>query len=208
MTNIDSTENKGLLWNVLLENGSFAGIPETKINEVNGMLNDVVDEVVGGGNGKSNMEMNKHVLVEMAQRLGVYKNTITPPTPTTTREDIQKQRIDRMNDMAKKMSTDMARYEPKKPKTVRFSDDVDKLSPEILESRLEQAIAARNLDMMVTDVSGGAGAKSVDGAGGDDPDTVLPIEPDVPSYVEVKRMYDEMKEMYGEMKAMISKLQK
>jgi hypothetical protein len=218
MSTINSPQNKGLLWNVLLENGSFAGIPETKIGEVSAMLDEVVEEVVGGANGLSTMGSNKRVLEEMSRRLRTYRATTTTttttaiptptPTPTTTREDIQKQRIDRMNDMAKKMSVDMARYEPKKPKTVRFSDDVDKLSPEILESRLEQAIAARNLDMMVTDVSGGAGAKSVDGAGGDDPDTVLPIEPDVPSYVEVKRMYDEMKEMYGEMKAMISKLQK
>ena len=124
------------------------------------------------------------------------------PTHTTTRDDIQKERIDRMNDMAKKMSNDMSRYTPQKPKSVRFSDeqfsdDVDKLSPEILESRLEAAIASRNLD--VVDIS--------DTTVSD----VQPLKPETSletTYQEIKRMHREVKSMYDEMKQMVTDLRK
>ena len=230
MTDIDSPENKGLLWNVLLENGSFAGIPETKISEVNGLLNVVVDEVVVGMggmgmNGQTTMETNKRVLTEMARRLTVYRVNQSQTTPdhtttrTTTRDDIQKERIDRMNDMAKKMSADMSQYTPPKPKSVRFSDDVDKLSPEILESRLESAIASRNLDMV--DVSGGSGGSG--GSGHITSDTVLPIMEPInmkfsdqnmhqdmhqDMYQDMTQMYNEMKTMHSEMKQLMTELKK
>ena len=227
---VDSPENKGLLWNVLLENGSFAGIPETKIGEVNVMLDVVVEEVVGMDGIAPTMESNKRVLAEMARRLREYGETNPAPTThTTNREDLQKERIDRMNDMAKKMSADMARYEPKKPKSVRFSDDVDKLSPELLESRLAQAISLRKLDVV------GVGGNSTS-------DTVLPIptqsspldmkspdEEDIENmhqdvhqdmhqdmhqdvyqdvHQDMRRMYNEMKTMYGEMKQLMTELKK
>jgi hypothetical protein len=197
MTSIDSPQNKGLLWNVLLENGSFAGIPETKINEVNAMLNVVVEEVVGGGvSGLSIMESNKRVLAEMARRLGVYKASSPATTPTTTRENLQKERIDRMNDMAKQMSADMARYEPKKPKSVRFSDDVEKLSPELLESRLAQAIAARKLDVVdVPTTIATIQPPTVDAEPHD-------AEPHDAIYKEIQRLHGEVKAMYDEMKLM------
>jgi len=197
---VDSPENKGLLWNVLLENGSFAGIPETKIGEVNVMLDVVVEEVVGMDGIAPTMESNKRVLAEMARRLREYGETNPAPTThTTNREDLQKERIDRMNDMAKKMSADMARYEPKKPKSVRFSDDVDKLSPELLESRLAQAIASRQLDVVVLDVSGG-GDTTVD--------AIRPLEPSTSpetTIQEIKRLHGEVKAMYDEMKLMMAK---
>ena len=200
---INSLKNKGMLWNVLLENGSFAGISETKIDDVNRILNDVVEDV--GGGGMDLMTANKRVLVEMTKRLGVLKST-PDPTAATTRHEIQKNRIDKMNDMAKKMSADMNQYTPKKPKSVRFSDDVDKLSPEIMESRLERAIAARKLDVLVTDVSGGE--TSVE--------PILPIKPSQPRsgvklsndgmYKDVVRMYNEIKDMYGDMSKMMKDL--
>ena len=203
---VDTPENKGLLWNVLLENGSFAGIPETKIGEVNVMLDVVVEEVVGMDGIAPTMESNKLVLVEMARRLREYGETnpaptthTAPATHPTNREDLQKERIDRMNDMAKKMSADMARYEPKKPKSVRFSDDVDKLSPELLESRLAQAIASRQLDVVVLDVSGG-GDTTVD--------AIRPLEPSTSpetTIQEIKRLHGEVKAMYDEMKLMMAK---
>lgn len=203
MSNIDSPQNKALLWNVLLENGSFAGIPETKINEVNRLLNAVVEEMGKNDEGVeiTIMELNKCVLAEMSRRLSVYRESIVVPNTVTSREDLQKERIDRMNEMAKKMSIDMSQYAPKKPKSVRFSDDVDKLSPEILESRLEQAIASRNLDMLV-DVSGG-----------NVKDTVKQIpsqrgSSDQDMYQDMYRMYGEVKRMYTEMRQMAMDLEK
>lgn len=208
MTSVDSPQNKGLLWNVLLENGSFSGIPETKIGEVNRLLNEVVEEVLvgGGANGQTTMESNKKVLAEMSRRLGVYRalaSTTNTTNTTTTRDDIQKERIDRMNNLAKQMSVDMSQYAPKKPKSVRFSDDVDKLSPEILESRLEQAIASRNLDIVAMDVSGGSG-----GSGGVVKNMVNPIPTQKGSDQDMTQMYNEVKEMYTEMKQMLKDLKK
>ena len=152
---ICSQDNKSLLWSVLLEHGAFIGINDMYFDQVHETFESLFKNIPQNTTGPIG-DINKQILRDMNEQLGYFKRPVTdkqsitsPDLPKSAlRENYKEQRVSDIAIKTKQMTDEFNRYITPPPikKEVHFSDDVDKMSPELLEERLQRAISIRKLD--------------------------------------------------------------
>jgi hypothetical protein len=157
MDYIDTPANKSVLWEVLLEHGAFVGIDDSHFDRIRELFDTIVRDVVGRG-ASLPVEANKQILRDVTGGLNQFRgrpvtgSTATGSTATgrpVLREAAIKQRTDDLTDRTTRMVEEFHSFDKPVPKKeVRFTDDVEKMSPGILEERLQRAVALRELDVV------------------------------------------------------------
>jgi hypothetical protein len=148
-TNFKDDENKGLLWNLLVEHGSFNGILNNKMVDVKKIFEDNINEL--SSNTGDLISLNKEFFQRMLKILPMYKETTRKSggaiEEVYTAEKLQNSRIDSFNT---KLSTVQNEFDSliklKTPEGIDFSDKSGEFNTNI-DQDLAQAIASRQLDM-------------------------------------------------------------
>ena len=74
---VNTNENKGLLWNVLLESGKFTNIPNTNVGDVRNAFENKIHEVLRKSNQSDTLViLNKRILEEITIELERYKTQV------------------------------------------------------------------------------------------------------------------------------------
>ena len=84
MTSFTSNENKGLLWQLMVESNVFAGIPPNKYAKVKDIFEKEVIFQNRNVSTKSLTQLNKEVLLQVSNKLQIFRedNTVKPITST------------------------------------------------------------------------------------------------------------------------------
>ena len=152
-----STENKGLLWGLLFDNGIFDGIDQNKYTDVQTLFEKTVHDRSKTINQKEDlMTINKSLITSMIENIRVYKlslnnnnnNIQTLPLPETIEKPAIHQRsITEQKFNAKEQEfNDMITL--KRPEEISFTDNLDEpLEGDKLDTLLESAIRDRQADV-------------------------------------------------------------
>lgn len=211
-TDVKSPINKEMLWSVLNDHGLFNGVPNSMYGTVKHSFEQTIDRISSHGSGDSVPSlnhMNRDILREMKRIIGMIGSKTSGPNNRTSapvlRAEMQTQRTDELAQKTKLMADDFASFaNPTPKKTVKFSDDVDKLSPNVLEDRMSAAIAARELELYSMpppkDVVGEIVDIPMPGSGSSMSNE--PIETSFSSNVSIHPQTNELEELREEMRIM------
>ena len=147
--NFKDDENKGLLWSLLVEYGSFNGILNNKMGDIKQIFEDNINELSSNTGGL--ISLNKEFVQRMLKILPMYK---TPPHKSEgaieevyTAEKLQNSRIDSFNTKLSNVKNDFdSLIKLKTPEGIDFSDKSGDFNTNI-DDDLAYAIASRQLDM-------------------------------------------------------------
>jgi len=154
-----SNENKGLLWNLLSEQGLFKGINESRLPEVRSSFENNITQI--NENGGDLMTLNKKFVQKMLNDLQMFKGLAPPQSgkrkgnaiqEVYTAEKIQNNRVEKFNSQLTSVKSEFdSMIKLKKPNEIDFSDNKQEFSTNI-DNDLAAAISSRQLDMeqMVT----------------------------------------------------------
>ena len=74
MNEIETTNNKGLLWNILSEGNMFDNIPETRIDLIKLHFENKIKEVKNKSNSNDSLtKLNKIIIKELMNELEIYR---------------------------------------------------------------------------------------------------------------------------------------
>ena len=147
-----SRRNKGLIWTILQENGSFNNIENKHLQNVKNDFEIIIN--TSQNSFKSTVpliERNKKVITEIVKKINIYK--INDPLPTIqnqqyTQKHLQKQREEQFQENLKKQETEFTRMINKdKPKEMDFSDNIDTPIEGDMDRLLAATMAERNLQL-------------------------------------------------------------
>ena len=159
-TNFNSKKNKELLYNLLLTNNMFAGLPEQFITNVQREFEIVINTIDNDSSIQPLIDKNKRFMQVIIKKINEMKLSNTPSTTTSiqdipsssnmeeiyTAEDIRKKN---MNDFESSYTNAQDDFNQsmtlKKPDDVPFSDIQDDRPIENMEDILAKTIAERNL---------------------------------------------------------------
>ena len=150
----NSNENKGLLWNLLVEHGSFNGIHNSRMADVKRAFEENINNL-SNKNGNL-MEVNKEFVQRMLKVLPMFKGMGPPRSGKTgggieevyTAEKIQNNRIDQFNSKLSDVKNNFdSMIKLKKPSEIDFSDKKQNDFNSNIDQDLAAAIASRQLDM-------------------------------------------------------------
>jgi hypothetical protein len=148
--NFISNENKSIIWNIILEEGGFNDIPESRIDNVKKLIDDKFDEIYNKNINMTKLELNKLLLKAIYNDLKLYK--INEDFTSVSREknnifDFNK----KLNEHQNNMNDFLSIKHPEKPK---FEDEnesfVNNISYDSLiknrDSELNDILNNSNLD--------------------------------------------------------------
>lgn len=148
--NFISNENKSIIWNIILEEGGFNDIPESRIDNVKKLIDDKFDEIYNKNINMTKLELNKLLLKVIYNDLKLYK--INEDFTSVSREknnifDFNK----KLNEHQNNMNDFLSIKHPEKPK---FEDEnesfVNNISYDSLiknrDSELNDILNNSNLD--------------------------------------------------------------
>ena len=118
---VNTNENKGLLWNVLLESGKFTNIPNTNVGDVRNAFENKIHEVLRKSNQSDTLViLNKRILEEITIELERYK------TQVITHAEISDEKQKKFN---KNLETKQKEFKEfinnEKPDEISFSEEKD-----------------------------------------------------------------------------------
>ena len=146
MNNFDTSENKGLLWNLLYEAKVFDNIPNNRVDLIKKILDDKIHKIKSSsGQDADNIsltELNKTVIMEMIEDIELYKVSTSEPDLITSQE-LSLNRQAMMETRLQSIQNDFNNLiNVEKPKDIDFSDkvrepmgDIDKIFAEKMDSR-------------------------------------------------------------------------
>lgn len=139
---ITSLPNKELLWNLMYENGTFNGISETKIVDVQNIFERTVQKIDSSSNGTITQK-NKEVLVTMLNEVKNIKSVvlITADDISRNRREIFDRNLNARENELKEM------LEIKPPQEVDFSDKPDEPMRGSMDDLLHNIISKREKEM-------------------------------------------------------------
>ena len=124
MTNFISNENKGMLWNIMIETDLFAGLNDKKYTQVVHLFEEVMTKMNNEDEKPLNIK-NKMVLSEMTSKLRLIKKS----------KDILSY------DLNPQYSSDYRLLTTKKPEAIDFTDDIHENV--VVEDDLNRLIESR-----------------------------------------------------------------
>jgi len=143
MTSFTSNENKGLLWQLMVESNVFAGIPPNKYAKVKDIFEKEVIFQNRNVSTKSLTQLNKQVLLQVSNELQIFRedNTVKPITST----DIsQERRTQFSSNLSVKQQEFSNLINSEKPREINFRDDPDdEIENEVSEELISSMISRR-----------------------------------------------------------------
>lgn len=145
--NIDSIENKRLLWSLMQENGLFKGIENNKYQEIQTLFESKLNEIKNQNVDSSNlMLLNKRIIGNMVEELKIIRGE--RETKNYKAEDIHKQR---QNEFDKKVKTKQELFDntinAQKPNNIDFSDKADTPFGSEMDGIIAQTLASREREL-------------------------------------------------------------
>ena len=128
MNSFTTNENKGLLWNLMIETNVFGGLPEGKFSTVKDIFEKEIAIHSQSSSSKTLTEMNKSVLLEVTRKLHPLRtiNDVNQKLQQVTSIDISQQRQTQFsNNLSLRQREFNALINSDKPRTIDFSDTAD-----------------------------------------------------------------------------------
>lgn len=156
VTNINNNENdgfntlknKGILWDLMYKNGTFNGLTQENIENVQNIFEGLVQKY--DTSGKDLTTKNKQVLIDMTQQISITKQKINT-LPVTANELSNQRRAQFENNLSKRQREFDELVQKPVPKEIDFSDKNDVPIVGNMDQMLEDVIARREHDFnMVT----------------------------------------------------------
>jgi hypothetical protein len=164
-SDVNSVQNKELLWSTLQESGAFAGLPSDQFQRVHAAFDRSVQEASRTMSG-SLSDMNKHIIREFVQMLRTSSQQQTPTIQTPTvqnqkkkkievvyrAEDLQNERASEFDRQLREKQAEMDSFLTlKKPTDVSFTDAAsaeDKPIGGEMSRLIAQELAARERELV------------------------------------------------------------
>lgn len=150
MSDFKTSQNKALLWNLMMETNVFAGVPEDNYEQVKSLFENEMETVskLDGIKYNSLTELNKAVLLEVTKKLNPFRRKNDPKPVLITNSDIQQQR---RNEFSEHLTDKQKNFEDmitlKKPNEIDFSDTKDTPIEGNMEDVLAKMMKQREKDM-------------------------------------------------------------
>ena len=119
-------DNKRLLWGLMADNNVFAGIPDTKVEEVKSLFEQEITKVTTAQG--SLLEKNKHILASMNTKLNFLRVSAASQESgsAVTNKDLAQERQEAMNSKLQNKQEEFNKLiSSDKPKDIDFSDQPD-----------------------------------------------------------------------------------
>ena len=79
INNFNNNQNKALLWDMMLNNGIFTGIDNSKSNNVKKMFENIIitlnHNIIDNVSNQQLLELNKQVIIQVKNNIGIFKQT-------------------------------------------------------------------------------------------------------------------------------------
>ena len=135
-----STNNKAMIWQLLIEANAFVNIPDHYFDTIKSMYEKFIDEI----SQLSNMnlkEKNKLIMSKMFENIKYYANQ-------TIQKPLEEVKIRVEEQFKNKQEEFIQLVNHNKPKDMSFNDDIDQpFNNEELNTKLNQLIANRSYDV-------------------------------------------------------------
>ena len=151
----NSQENKGLLWNTLVEAKLFNGIDNSKLNEIKihfeitiGNISNIAITAQHNGRVFKLVDLNKQFMSEFSQYLIKFKQPPPPPTANITEVYTAEQRSEKRTsdfNYAVKQRQVQRETTEHKPKEIDFSKTLDEEPITDMDAQLQKMMAERDL---------------------------------------------------------------
>ncbi len=152
MNDFSSNENKGLLWNLLLNNGAFNNLSENQLPLIQTEFENVINSLKNQKNKSSLIEINKAFMQIMIQKINQFRQPrfYEPVKELYTNQDIRNQKLDEFNikvQDAQQNFNDAVKL--KTPEEINFSDKKDDEDVPIsnMDELIQKTIEERNLEV-------------------------------------------------------------
>ena len=154
MSEFTSNKNKGLLWNLLLNNGAFNNLADNDLPMIQNDFERLVDSL-----SKENIDLiklNKLFMQQMIQKINSYRQQLKiyePVKEIYTNQDIRNKKLDEFNENVQKAQDDFnSVIKLKTPEEISFSDKTELDKPiNNMDELIEKTIAERNLDVKLVE---------------------------------------------------------
>lgn len=150
MSDFKTTQNKALLWNLMMETNVFAGVPEDNYEHVKSLFENEIETVsnLDDKRYKSLTEMNKAVLLEVTKKLNPFRRINDSKPVLTTNSDIKIQRHNEFSENLTSKQKDFANMITlKKPNEIDFTDTKDTPIEGNIDVVLAKMMEQREKDM-------------------------------------------------------------
>ena len=147
MSDFTSIQNKGIIWEILIEQKLFEGIDQKHKYEIKDLFENTILMIENQGKGLSLIEKNKEVIKNMVLRLESFKPQPIISKREYTNEEIHKERQKTFETELKRKQTEFDGLSRKPPEKIDFSDKLDEKIGDKMDSLLAEAIAAREFQM-------------------------------------------------------------
>ena len=142
--NFDSIKNKGFLWNLMYENGTFNKLQPDMLEGVKQEFEKIIQET----NLNSNIDItrkNKQALIKMTQRI-IEMTTVSEPITSHDREMQRKTQIE--NNLKLQQENFNNLMHVNKPKVPDFSDELDRPIGDDMENLVSDAKLKRSFEYL------------------------------------------------------------
>jgi hypothetical protein len=148
MAGFAENSNKGMIWNMLVENGTFNKLTNDQKPNIKAMFDEIVTEINSAEPNETLMNKNKSLILKITEASNTIYNSsqTSKPIPITSSE-IMNIRQEQFTDTLKSKQNDFDTFMKREiPNDIDFSDKLDE-PIENLDSIMSQAMATREIDM-------------------------------------------------------------
>ena len=148
MAGFAENSNKSMIWNMLLENGTFNKLTNEQKPQITENFDKIVGEINSAEPNETLVNKNKRLILKITEVANTMYNSspMTKSTPITSSEIINL-RQEQFSDSLKNKQTEFDTFMKREtPSDIDFSDKLDKPIGN-LDSMMSQAMASREIDM-------------------------------------------------------------
>ena len=148
MAGFAENSNKSMIWNMLLENGTFNKLTNEQKPQITENFDKIVGEINSAEPNETLVNKNKSLILKITEVANTMYNSspMTKSTPITSSEIINL-RQEQFSDSLKNKQTEFDTFMKREtPSDIDFSDKLDKPIGN-LDSMMSQAMASREIDM-------------------------------------------------------------
>lgn len=148
MAGFAENSNKSMIWNMLLENGTFNKLTNEQKPQITENFDKIVGEINSAEPNETLVNKNKSLILKITEVANTMYNSspMTKSTPITSSEIINL-RQEQFSDSLKNKQTEFDTFMKREtPSDIDFSDKLDKPIGN-LDSMMSHAMASREIDM-------------------------------------------------------------
>lgn len=148
MAGFAENSNKSMIWNMLLENGTFNKLTNEQKPQITENFDKIVGEINSAEPNETLVNKNKRLILKITEVANTMYNSspMTKSTPITSSEIINL-RQEQFSDSLKNKQTEFDTFMKREtPSDIDFSDKLDQPIGN-LDSMMSQAMANREIDM-------------------------------------------------------------